>query len=92
MALASDRADRTFCRALEKHVLDHMRYAGNAVVFVEVSGFNKGIDADKRNGLLLTYKNGQSVLEDNLRGLSLIFSKRVRFHDLRHLKKEYECG
>ena len=87
MGFASDFAHRTLLGAFEEHVLDHVRNAGDPVVFVEISRFHVRINANKGYGLLLTNEYGQPVLEDDLRGLSLIFSKGVRFHDLCHLGK-----
>src|SRR5262245_21208446 len=88
LRLTSDLTDGTFRRSLEEHVLDHMGNAGNAIVLIEITGLNISGHAYERYCLLLAYKNGEPIFEDDLRGLSLVFAKNVRFHGLRRLQKQ----
>ena len=88
MSFAGNLTDMSLFSTFEEHVLDDVRDTGDPVVFIEIPRLHVGTDADKRHGLLFSNENCQPVLKDDLRSLSLIFSKRVGFHDLCHLEEK----
>ena len=79
---ARDLPDRPPGCAFEEHMFDDMGNSGNAILLIEISGLHKSGYAGKGNGLLLAHDHGQTVLEDHLGRLPLIFTESVRSHDL----------
>ena len=68
-------ADRPLGRPFEEHVLDHVGDPRDPIGLVEVPHLDVGSHAGQRDGVLLSNDHGQTVLQDDFRRLSDVFSK-----------------